>query len=556
MHSEDRVAFRSSNSGEDIFTPEFKELTSTLYDEFKERIKQVRRVRTEMLMISLDGNGTLPHPSSDDASGDWKVSPMPEELRKPGIEISGPASITSMFINALNFGPEGERAEGYLDDDEDSGGHSIEDTIQASRNRLNAVKGTVQFDNPQTGKHYELAPGDIPFFMHRERGLHLDEPDYTVDGSPIPASILGTAATLFHAGVAQAERGQGIYFYLPKMETPEEAAIYRDMFDSIRDKIPSLKEAIIRAIPLVESLPIVMCMEQSLKTLGEYAAGLNAARWDLKASLLEYSMTNPDAVWPDRFDVSVMGTPFIANIFRRLVAICRAHDAVPIGGMATALPSRDEAINTKAAEAITADKQWEAEQGFIRAWVAHIYHMKTAADPFKDKHASGVGNISSNADDFPIVVETPPGPITFEGTRQNARMLIEYIEGWLNGRGAKGIDRLAGRPGRRPALMEDLATARISVAQIAQRVLHGALCEDTGERHSRELAHRVLVSEVESIISSLGKSADASQVKRYKAAGKIAMKWTVNYLDMNFRSLGSYTRSKLLEIATSPDSLP
>ena len=29
--------------------------------------------------------------------------------RRPGIEISGPCSITSMFINALNPGPEGER---------------------------------------------------------------------------------------------------------------------------------------------------------------------------------------------------------------------------------------------------------------------------------------------------------------------------------------------------------------------------------------------------------------------------------------------------------------
>src|SRR5258705_13739518 len=41
------------------------------------------------------------------------------------IEISGPCSITSMFINALNPGPEGERAAGDLDDDEDSGGHRL-----------------------------------------------------------------------------------------------------------------------------------------------------------------------------------------------------------------------------------------------------------------------------------------------------------------------------------------------------------------------------------------------------------------------------------------------
>ena len=33
--------------------------------------------------------------------------------------------------------------------------------------------------------------------MHRERGLHLDEPMVTVDGNPISATVLGTALTLF-----------------------------------------------------------------------------------------------------------------------------------------------------------------------------------------------------------------------------------------------------------------------------------------------------------------------------------------------------------------------
>jgi len=69
-------------------------------------------------------------------AGDWKVPPVPEDLRRPGIEISGPCSITSMFINALNPGPEGERAEGDLDDDEDSAGHRLVDTVQAAHNRL------------------------------------------------------------------------------------------------------------------------------------------------------------------------------------------------------------------------------------------------------------------------------------------------------------------------------------------------------------------------------------------------------------------------------------
>ena len=157
----------------------------------------------------------------------------------------------------------------------------------------------------------------------------------------------------------------------------------------------------------------------------------------------------------------------MTNTFRRLVAVCLRRGAAPIGGMATALPSRDEEVNTVAGDSIRADKEWEAQQGFIRGWVAHIFHMKTAADPFKDLRGSGWEPSPDmyDPDSFPVNITAPEGKVTTEGSRRNARMLIEYVEGWLMGRGAKGIDSLEGRPGIHPALMEDLATGRISVAR-------------------------------------------------------------------------------------------
>ena len=390
-----------------------------------------------------------------------------------------------MFINALNPGPEGERAEGDLDDDEDSGGHRFIDTVRAAQNRLKAVERTLVFYNPERQREYRIDEGEIPFFMHRERGLHLDEPEVTVDGTPIPAAILGTALTFFYAGRAQIDRGQGVYFYLPKVESAEEVGFYRELFDASVEHLGFPESAVVRAIPLVEALPAIYEMEEMLYALGPYAAGLNAARWDLKASILEYIMTDSNSVWPDRFGVDIKTTEFLANIFRRLVAICLKRGAVPIGGMATALPSRDDEVNRVAGESIRADKEWEARQGFIRGWVAHIFHMKTAADPFKELIASGWEPSPEMyvPDHYPVEVKVPEGPITLEGTRRNSRMLIEYVEGWLNGRGAKGIDSLAGKPGIHPALMEDLATGRISVAQVAQRILHQAKDVNTGQAH-------------------------------------------------------------------------
>ncbi len=542
----------------ELMSPEFQDYLLALHDQFAGRVLELRAKRAQVVKRALhDGVGPAHLPPSDATTGDWSVPEVPEELREPGIEISGPASITSMFINALNPGPDGFRAQGDLDDDEDSAGHRLVDTLQAAANRKGAVDRTLTFYNAAKGKKYELADGDLPFFMHRERGLHLDEPEVLVDGAPVSASILGTALTLFHAGQAQAQRGQGIYFYLPKMESAGEAAFWRDFFAASQDLLPGLRSATIRAIALVESVPAAFQMEEILYALGEYAAGLNAARWDFKASILEYVMADPDSVWPDRFDVDIKTTDFLTRIFRRLVAICLKRGAVPIGGMATALPSRDAEVNQVAAEAIRADKQWEAEQGFLRGWVAHIFHMKTAADPFRKLRGSGWTPSPEMArpENYPIEITVPEGPITEAGTRRNARMLLEYLEGWLNGRGAKGIDSLAGQPGKRPALMEDLATARISVAQIAQRVLHEAQDAETGRRHDFALVKRLLGEELESILELSGAaSSGTGAAGRYRDSYKIALQWVRNYTELDFRSLGSYTRGDLARIAAGPDA--
>src|SRR5262250_523189 len=507
-----RMKFAPVEGAATLFTPAFCDYLTRLYDQLDARARDLRARRLAVLERALKQHAPPGHPPASEANtGPWRVPPVPDDLKQPGIEISGPCSITSMFINALNPGPEGERAAGDLDDDEDSGGHRLIDTVRSAHNRLAAVNRELTFVDRERNRNYRIAEGELPFFMHRERGLHLDEPDVAIDGKAVNAALLGTARTLFYAGRAQADRGQGIYFYLPKLEAAAEARWYRDLFAQSQRELPFLARATIRAIILVESLPCVYEMEEMLYELGPYAAGLNAARWDLKASIFEYVMGDPKSVWPDRFGVDIKTTPFLANIFRRLVAICLKRGAVPIGGMATALPNPDPEVNRAAGEAIRKDKEWEAAQGFIRAWVAHIFHMKTAADPFRQLVASGWKPTPpmANPDNYPVKLEVPAGPVTLEGTRRNARMVVEYIEGWLNGRGAKGIDSLAGKPGVHPALMEDLATGRMSVAQIAQRIRHGAKTTQGPEAvHDAPLVKRLLQEEVEDILR-LVKTKDA-----------------------------------------------
>src|SRR2546428_6571286 len=266
-----RFRYEAVEGAPALFTDTFVEYLLALHDRVTPQIATLLGRRAEAVRRAVT-QGVLPgHPARSAASGgEWKVPAVPEDLLRPGIEISGPCSITSMFINALNPGPEGERAEGDLDDDEDSGGHRLIDTVRAAHNRVAAVQRELYFRDAERNREYKIAEGELPFFMHRERGIHLDEPDVTIDGVPVCAATLGTALTLFYSGRAQAERGQGIYFYLPKLEASEEARLYRDLFDISRERLPHLRNATIRAIVLVESLPCVYEMEEMLYELGPY----------------------------------------------------------------------------------------------------------------------------------------------------------------------------------------------------------------------------------------------------------------------------------------------
>ena len=543
-----RVTYKKVPGSEQVFNPDFVEYLIALHDEFSGRVTQLRLNRVKKLeLVHRKGYSVLSEPVTHINTGNWTIDPIPDELRTPGIEISGPASITPMFINAINPDKDGFRADGYLDDDEDAGGHTLKDTVLATINRRDAVLGTLDFYDPNRGKNYSVAPGTLPFFMHRERGLHLDEFDLQIDDHPVCATILGTALTLFHVGKAQFSKSQAVYFYLPKIEDVEEAKFYRDFFDFTRKSLGLKETDVIKAIILIESLPAVYQMEELLYALGPYAAGLNAARWDLKASILEFLLPDPKFVWPDRFEVDIKSTDFISNIFKRLVAICLKRNAVPIGGMATALPSRDPEINKIAASAIQKDKKWEADNGFIRGWSAHVYHMRTAAEPFK-KLGQQKLNLSQSKSDptiFPIKIEVPSGAITEEGTRRNIRTIIEYCEGWLSGRGAKGINSMEGKPGKNPALMEDLATARISVAQTAQRVIHSVLSEDTGRNHNLQIVRSIAEHELANILDIRRldhNSFSAKMENRYSLALEITTIWIENYTQLRFNSLGSYTR--------------
>ena len=129
-----------------------------------------------------------------------------------------------MVINALNSG-----AKVFMADFEDATSPVWDELVQGQINLRNRWLGNLGFTDPATGKHYAL--GATPaVLLVRPRGWHLPERHVTVDGQPIAGSLVDFGLYLFHNARPALDAGSGPYFYLPKLESRHEAALWSDVF--------------------------------------------------------------------------------------------------------------------------------------------------------------------------------------------------------------------------------------------------------------------------------------------------------------------------------------
>src|SRR5699024_6458671 len=191
-----------------------------------------------------------------------------------------------------------------------------------------------------------------------------------VDGEVPSGSLVDFALYVATAGVRQIEKGQGPYFYLPKMEHHLEARMWNDAFNIASDHL-GFDRGTIRATVLIETIPAAFQMEEILYELREHSAGLNAGRWDYLFSVIKNFRTRGKDSLRAARNASTMTVPCMRACTERLVRTCHKRGAHAIAGMAAFIPSRDEEVNKVAFEKVRADKTREAGDGFDGSWVAH-----------------------------------------------------------------------------------------------------------------------------------------------------------------------------------------
>ena len=471
---------------EEILTPKALELIAALHRELDGRRRDLLGARARR-QADLAAGGTLdflPETASVREDDSWQVADPAPGLVDRRVEITGPTD-RKMTINALNSG-----AKVWLADHEDANTPLWENVIGGQLNLLDAISRNIDFSSPD-GKSYALKPDEeLATIVVRPRGWHLPEKHVRVDGQQTSGSLVDFALYLTACGQKQIDRGQGPYFYLPKMESHLEARLWNDAFVLAQEHL-GIARGTIRATVLVETYPAAFEMEEILYELREHSAGLNAGRWDYMFSVIKSFRTRgKDFLLPDRNSVT-MTVPFMRAYTELLVRTCHKRGAHAIGGMAAFIPSKDPEVNEKAFAKVREDKTREADDGFDGSWVAHPGMVEVCKEVFTSVLGDRPNQIDKKREDVHVTaqqlldVASTPGSVTEAGLRSNVSVGIQYLHAWLRGSGAVGIFNL----------MEDAATAEISRSQVWQW-LHNDVTLDNGEKVTRDLVQRIVEEEV------------------------------------------------------------
>ena len=160
------------------------------------------------------------------------MAPIPPDLRDRRVEITGPVD-RKMIVNALNSG-----ANVFMADFEDANSPTWTNNIEGQINLKDRWAGKLDFTDPDNRKHYKV--GDKPaVLIVRPRGWHLVEEHLTVDGEPVSGALFDFGLYFFHNAKAQIAAGTAPYFYLPKLETAEEARLWNEVFVFAQERLGS-----------------------------------------------------------------------------------------------------------------------------------------------------------------------------------------------------------------------------------------------------------------------------------------------------------------------------
>ncbi|NEN07889.1 malate synthase A [Diaminobutyricibacter tongyongensis] len=523
---------------DEILTPEAIEFLRELHERFAARRHELLAERLRKRVDAANGRDPrfLSETEHIRADASWQVTGAGPGLEDRRVEITGPTD-PKMTINALNSG-----AKVWLADLEDATSPTWANIIGGQLSLLDATRGELSYTGPE-GKQYRVTAGATPTIVVRPRGWHLVEKhiaftDRAGRSMAASASLVDFGLHFWHNAARLVAAGRGPYFYLPKLESREEARLWNDIFVFAQAYI-GMPAGTIRATVLIETIQAAFEMEEILYELREHCAGLNAGRWDYIFSIIKtFRSRGRRFVFPDRKQIT-MTVPFMRAYTELLVATCHRRGAYAIGGMSAFIPNRrDPLVTEQALEKVGADKRREAADGFDGTWVAHPDLIATARAEFDAVLGARPNQLDRLREDVHVDgaqlldIGSIGGEVTFDGVRDNVVVALRYIESWLRGIGAVAIDNL----------MEDAATAEISRSQLWQWIENRTVTAE-GVLVDREEVSRILNDELARLGGTPG--------DRFAEAADVLTDVALQPEFPTFLTIGAYARY-LVDDETSP----
>lgn len=325
----------------------------------------------------------------------WRLNdetPIPEHVhpsRNPGLELTGPWHPLDMAFNALNspapmnmpdfedaspphFQPDGSPASepiGIF--------AALHNAKEIHEGRWNDRPYEVTKKGKKRAYRISTPQAKWPTRLARPPSIHLTYDHVTVDGKPAPGLVVITTLWAFNNYDALVRAGSGVYFYIPKLQTPREALIVERLLAGL-EGLMGVAPGTIKVKMLYEEGNAGRQLPGILWVLRRRLLGTNVGRWDYLGSLIEMWKDDPRGVFPDPQSIGMATPNMIAyqryNALLMLMSGLKQGEltnAAPIGGMAAVMiyqagdPYGRARYNPLALRAMVIDKLRERVLGLM-----------------------------------------------------------------------------------------------------------------------------------------------------------------------------------------------
>lgn len=471
---------------------------------------------------------------------------QPDFMRGDQVTLFGPPDSARMAINAMNavhrrppneapiiaeLVAAADNVPRWGADSEDSKTPMMRDLLQATENLHGCFEGTLRFEDPRTGRTYELADEGRSLPVKRVAGLALPDGNHLLEGSPLPLHLVELVQHVW----LNRKNPRALVVYFPKLEDEGEARYLAHLFAAteraVKARDASYEEGAIRVLVVFENPRAIFRIREMAAALSPYFLGGSLGWHDFLASTARLFRHDPGYRIPVKADPNIV-IHHIRESHHILVEALGACGAQKIGGMYGVLPAEGDPDSLTVSmvgfvkDVVTQMKRgldgfWVAHPDFVRIGIAltHAWRRKDK-DPNDDAlerlvaalvpdplelgpllafvRGPDVHGLSADDPRYPravLAAELGTSDVIAnddpEEIRYNVFQALQYLADWLSGNGCVALPatmRKANGDKVFVRIMDDLATTERSRWEVWAEVRHG--------RVSRERFEQILAEEI------------------------------------------------------------